>query len=685
MYFAMWTVNFWIISFSGIIFYLHVSANPGVNSVDDLTTSLDNALYSFSEDSPFLNSRSINTEGKYARWFKRDRIPYYLDKTYSPTEAALITTAIKQVVSELNYWVNFVAVPATSNEYKLKITPVKADGFTPEQICYSFPGMLTVAQKLVAVGIKEQRLVLARGRTGCLDGTIHSIMKYLAIALGLRNEHQRGDRNNWIQIYNGNLTATGIAAYKQHTNREANWQLFPYDYCSVTHNQPEEFSNPGTAAFAVLKPPHFIPKLNRLSESDCKILLMLYSGDPSACTPLNCAGLINPQITTAAPPILNLVPFTPAPPQIKAIAEPAETSVTSSPDGTTTICQTFPTTMLTATTTTTTTTPTTTTTTSTTTTTTPATTPTTTTTSPNNTTLPSTTSATCPPPVCPVCTCVSRCDPITTSTTTSPDTTKSTLATTTTNASTATTTLKTTTTTETPLAAKSMSVADDRDDIPKRCPGRMCSGRVDYAALFLDGESSILISGECAQMIDPSFQLVGDMIPLTDVIPGGAVSGPIQSIWTNMNDEGQFRVHIVDNFGVQRNCAITRCDEEEAKPLRPMTSVFSFQNGDSEDFRTFVIDSNGQTITDETAPDEPIHLSDIRGTSFSAQPLKTITTAWMMYTPARSRVLALIGKDKSGRQYLAEVNVDLSQRPAVLSYIPDRPIMPLFAKLRPCR
>ena len=67
------------------------------------------------------------------------------------------------------------------------------------------------------------------------------------------------------------------------------WSLatskYPYDYCSVTHNQPDIFAKPGTQAFQVKDPPYRIPVLDRFSEIDCKELSEVYSCDPDKCEP----------------------------------------------------------------------------------------------------------------------------------------------------------------------------------------------------------------------------------------------------------------------------------------------------------------------------------------------------------------------------------------------------------------
>ena len=61
--------------------------------------------------------------------------------------------------------------------------------------------------------------------------------------------------------------------------------FYPYDYCSVTHNQQEVFAKPGKQAFIVLDPPYRIPVLDQFSEVDCKELSEVYSCDASKCDP----------------------------------------------------------------------------------------------------------------------------------------------------------------------------------------------------------------------------------------------------------------------------------------------------------------------------------------------------------------------------------------------------------------
>ena len=78
------------------------------------------------------------------------------------------------------------------------------------------------------------------------------------------------------------------SAYNKYTTTDALWTLFPYDYCSCTHNQPSDFSMPGTPAFTIpaTAPVRFIPQpqLCTLSKTDCQLISMMYGCDSSQCT-----------------------------------------------------------------------------------------------------------------------------------------------------------------------------------------------------------------------------------------------------------------------------------------------------------------------------------------------------------------------------------------------------------------
>lgn len=79
----------------------------------------------------------------------------------------------------------------------------------------------------------------------CTPGTmLHEIMH----ALGFRHEHQRADRNQSIRVIWGNVTLAS-----QFSKKPANghWSSGEYDYRSVMHYRPNQFSNGGPTLVAV--------------------------------------------------------------------------------------------------------------------------------------------------------------------------------------------------------------------------------------------------------------------------------------------------------------------------------------------------------------------------------------------------------------------------------------------------
>ena len=105
--------------------------------------------------------------------------------------------------------------------FQVSLKYVVFDCRTLLTFCYSYQGQMNY---LVNTGASEQPLVITGGPNGCLDGSLHNIMKYFAIVLGKRNEHQRGitrfnvweipycktflligDRDRYITVYDQNI------------------------------------------------------------------------------------------------------------------------------------------------------------------------------------------------------------------------------------------------------------------------------------------------------------------------------------------------------------------------------------------------------------------------------------------------------------------------------------------------
>ncbi|XP_055352549.1 LOW QUALITY PROTEIN: uncharacterized protein LOC129598594 [Paramacrobiotus metropolitanus] len=235
--------------------------------------------------------RTMNNDQAYYKW-PGNTVPYCVDPSYSPLEQAQIHAAFKAVQDQMGSCVQFVNTSADSPLFKVKVAPSDGQIASPlgSKACSSLPG---ASAQHISSGKKEQIMVLSKdSKDGCFDGTRHSLMKFAAIVLGLRSIHNRPDRDNHINLIQGNIPPGNQAAYAKFTEANATSSTCPtYDYCSITHNKMDEFSSaPGTPAFTVPNPPYFIPRLGELSECDCKELSALYRCNIQ-CKPLNCAGL----------------------------------------------------------------------------------------------------------------------------------------------------------------------------------------------------------------------------------------------------------------------------------------------------------------------------------------------------------------------------------------------------------
>lgn len=133
----------------------------------------------------------------------------------------MIQQAVRKVSADLNGCVQFVEVPPSVPTYKyisLPLMTVRKSNIASGQKtgnglcdkhctvflyrnakrgCHSLPG---VSRHLVSTGSTEQKLILTSGPGGCFDGNIGTIMKYFVLVLGRRNEHQRPDRDDYIEV-----------------------------------------------------------------------------------------------------------------------------------------------------------------------------------------------------------------------------------------------------------------------------------------------------------------------------------------------------------------------------------------------------------------------------------------------------------------------------------------------------
>ncbi|GAU88693.1 hypothetical protein RvY_01338 [Ramazzottius varieornatus] len=144
--------------------------------------------------------RTYNVDPTFSRWPDRTNILFYLDSAYSFTEQSYIRTAIATFQTQMKGCLTFVETTASDPRFKVHVTPYLSGVL--QTFCFSYPGQ---SNNAVNTGATEQLLIVTRGQYGCLDGSLRSIMKLFAILVGKRNEHQRGDRETYITVFDSNI------------------------------------------------------------------------------------------------------------------------------------------------------------------------------------------------------------------------------------------------------------------------------------------------------------------------------------------------------------------------------------------------------------------------------------------------------------------------------------------------
>ncbi|OQV17553.1 hypothetical protein BV898_08324 [Hypsibius exemplaris] len=253
---------------------------------------------------------TYNSDPSFSKWptATQTQILFSIETGYyTAAEQLMIRNASIQIGLQMKGCIGFTETVRSDTRYKIHISPYTADGVL-QTFCYSYQGQWNTAVDNRAT---EQLMLITRGPYGCLDGTLHSILKYFVIVLGKRNEHQRADRETvGINVLSGNLQTSPYPltnAYRLYQTNEAYWLLFPYDYCSITHNQVKDYANAGTNGFNIINDPKAIPKLDRISNTDCKLLSLIYSCPASNCDPMDCVAerqkALNGATATTAPTV----------------------------------------------------------------------------------------------------------------------------------------------------------------------------------------------------------------------------------------------------------------------------------------------------------------------------------------------------------------------------------------------
>ncbi|OQV13897.1 hypothetical protein BV898_11894 [Hypsibius exemplaris] len=240
---------------------------------------------------PTCRGGVFNSDPRYSLWPNPVRIPYQIQlNDLNAPDFGTLTAAMNQISSDTAGCIKFVPYDATIDRksdfvlFRNRLSSGIID------ICYTFPGMVAnngFGQVAVIFGTSSYPGVSSSstvsGMPGaCLDNQ-RETMRLLMNLLGVRNEHNRADRNKFLTFQSSNpnsLVVSGLDKYNLFGLYNGSTTIAStFDYQSVTLVAGEKFA-------ASLNSPVFVPAsgsksntighLARLSRTDCLVINMLY-------------------------------------------------------------------------------------------------------------------------------------------------------------------------------------------------------------------------------------------------------------------------------------------------------------------------------------------------------------------------------------------------------------------------
>ncbi|CAF1538383.1 unnamed protein product [Rotaria magnacalcarata] len=176
------------------------------------------------------------------------RVPYVISPLYNNQERAIIAESIREW--ESNTCIRFV--PATSNDRDyIELTP--NDG--TDNFCYSY------------VGRQGGRQFVKMYAPICMS--VGQYVHELGHAIGFGHEHQRPDRDYYVEIKWENIDPSFYYAYDKYNAKDFTTLGMPYDYYSIMHYPDYSYSSNGKPAFVPKYPGHQVSNMNvRLTPTD---------------------------------------------------------------------------------------------------------------------------------------------------------------------------------------------------------------------------------------------------------------------------------------------------------------------------------------------------------------------------------------------------------------------------------
>ncbi|GAU91830.1 hypothetical protein RvY_04011 [Ramazzottius varieornatus] len=217
----------------------------------------------------------LNTNPTFAKW-PGNTVPFLISPEYSPAEQSTIRLAAAQLQADMGNCIRFVDLTNSgipTNTHYVIISKSGGPG-VPASSCYSFPGMVVSPSQ--PPPSYAQHMAIQNGPGGCLSST-RQVMRFLASVLGLRGEHNKPGRDNFIQIniQNVDRLAPLVGAFNEYDPRTVAFNATDFDYNSISMLDPLSYSRNG-APVIVSRNGRPIFNGGRLSFRDCYALSLMY-------------------------------------------------------------------------------------------------------------------------------------------------------------------------------------------------------------------------------------------------------------------------------------------------------------------------------------------------------------------------------------------------------------------------
>ncbi|CAJ0598856.1 unnamed protein product [Cylicocyclus nassatus] len=157
-------------------------------------------------------------------------VPYKFTGTYSPEERSMITAAMQKVAD--NTCIEFR--PRTNEDEFVEIVN-EEDGS-----CRANVGR-----------IGENRIYLeSNNNVNCAKQWYQR--RVLLHSLGLSGEHQRVDRDKYINVHFENIADPNLRLFLAEADSTQKYTSVPYDYLSIMHDAKNAYAKPGTVTIETL-------------------------------------------------------------------------------------------------------------------------------------------------------------------------------------------------------------------------------------------------------------------------------------------------------------------------------------------------------------------------------------------------------------------------------------------------